>query len=134
MDPIDLAFFETDEMRSALAARDIGMVYRYLRRLGISQRHMAGLTGQSQSEVSEILRGRQVSNVWVIERIADGLGVPRAWLGLSYGEERTESPPATEEVDEDVKRRVLIAEALAAALGKVLLGMGEPIELALPSG
>ncbi|MBV9014003.1 MAG: hypothetical protein JO272_18505 [Pseudonocardiales bacterium] len=37
-------------------------------------------------------------------------------------------------MDEDVKRRALIAEALAAALGNVILGTGEPIELALPTG
>ena len=134
MDSIDRAFLKGDEMRAALAARDIGTVYRHLRRLGISQRQMAQRTGQSQSEVSEILRGRQVSNVWLLERIADGLGIPRAWLGVSYGEDVPDTPPAQEEVDEDVKRRALIADASAAALGKVLLGMGEPIELALPSG
>jgi transcriptional regulator with XRE-family HTH domain len=87
VDPIDRTFLEGDDIRAALAARDIGTVYRHLRRLGVSQRHIAQLTDQSQSEVSEILRGRQVRNVWVLERVADGLGVPRAWLGVSYGEE-----------------------------------------------
>jgi len=133
MDPLDPALFDSDEMRAALAARDIGTLYRHLRRLGISQRHIAQLTGQSQSEVSEIMvRGRQVSNVWVLERIADGLGIPRARLGVSYGEERVEAPPAEEEVDEAVKRRALIATATTAAVGQALLG-GEPVKLALPT-
>ncbi|MBV9011683.1 MAG: helix-turn-helix transcriptional regulator [Pseudonocardiales bacterium] len=133
MGPLDRALFEGDEMRAVLAARDIGTVYRHLRRLGVSQRHIAQLTGQSQSEVSEIMvRGRQVSNVWVIERIADGLGVPRAWLGVSYGEEPAEAPPAEEEVDEAVKRRALIATASTAAVGQAV-GLGKTVKLALPS-
>ncbi|MBV9028726.1 MAG: helix-turn-helix transcriptional regulator, partial [Pseudonocardiales bacterium] len=57
-------------MRAALAARDIGALYRLLRRVGVSQRKIAQLTGQSPSEVSEIIKGRQVLNVRVLERIA----------------------------------------------------------------
>jgi Helix-turn-helix domain len=133
VDPIDLAFFETDGMRAALAARDIGTLYHHLRRLGVSQRQIAQLTGQSQSEVSEILRGRQVRDVRVLERIADGLGIPRARLGVSYGEEEVPDAPSAEvEVDEAVKRRVLIATAMTAVVGQAL-GLGEPVELALPS-
>jgi len=130
---LDPALFDSDEMRAALTTRDIGTVYRHLRRLGISQRHIAQLTGQSQSEVSEIIRGRQVSNVWVLERIADGLGIPRARLGVSYGEEPAEEPPAGEEVDDEVKRRALIATATMAVVGQALVG-GEPVEVAFPRG
>ena len=131
MGPIDPEFFEGDEMRAALAARDIGTVYRLLGRQGVSQRQIAQLTDQSQSEVSEILKGRRVLNVWVLERIADGLGVPRAWMGLSYGEERPDTPSAEVEVDEDMQRRALVATAMAAALGQALQSLGE---LALPTG
>jgi transcriptional regulator with XRE-family HTH domain len=131
MDSPDPAFLDNDEMRAALAARDVGAVYRRLRRLGVSQRQIAQLTGQSQSEVSEILRGRRVQNVWVLERIADGLGIPRARIGLSYGEQEPDSSSVEQEVDEKVKRRALIA----AALGQTLVGLrGEPIQLALPTG
>jgi len=131
MGPIDPEFFKGDEMRAALAARDIGTVYRLLRRVGVSQRQIAQRTGQSQSEVSEILKGRKVRDVWVLERIADGLGVPRAWMGLSYGEEGPDTPSAEEEVDEDVRRRALLAATSAAALGQAFLGLPE---LALPTG
>ncbi|MGH3997783.1 MAG: helix-turn-helix domain-containing protein, partial [Pseudonocardiaceae bacterium] len=63
------------EARKALAERDIGAVYRLLYRDGVSQREIARRTGQSQSEVSEIMhRGRQVRDITVLERIADGLG------------------------------------------------------------
>jgi predicted XRE-type DNA-binding protein len=57
---IDPVWWERSDMRAALAVRDIGAVYRALREVGISQRQIAALTGQSQSEVSEILTGRQV--------------------------------------------------------------------------
>ena len=133
MDPIDRTVLEGDDVRAALTARDIGTVYRLLRRLGMSQRHLARLTGQSQSEVSEILRGRQVSSVWVLERIADGLGIPRAWLGVDYGEKKPEkAPPVQEEVSEKVKRRTLVATATMAVVGQAL-GLGERIELPLPT-
>jgi len=141
VDPIDLAFLEGDDIRAALRARDIGTLYRHLRRLGFSQRHLADLTGQSQSEVSEILRSRQVMNVWVIERIADGLGIPRGWLGVGYcdkeapgeeipADEVPEEPPGEQEVDEDVKRRVVIALTMAVALNREL---PDRPELALPA-
>jgi transcriptional regulator with XRE-family HTH domain len=71
-------------MRAALAARDIAGVFKLLQRTGVSQRHIAALTAQSQSEISEILAGRQVSSYDLLLRIADGLGVPRGSLGLAY--------------------------------------------------
>ncbi|MGH3719648.1 MAG: helix-turn-helix domain-containing protein [Pseudonocardiaceae bacterium] len=128
MSPIEPEFFEGEEMRAALAARDIAAVYRLLGRLGVSQRRIAQLTGQSQSEVCEILKGRRVRDVWVLERIADGLGIPREWLGLSYGEQ---APSAGEEVTEDVKRRVLVTTTMAAGLGQACVGLPE---LVLPAG
>lgn len=73
MEPLDPALLDRDDVRAALVARDIGAVYRLLWQAGVTQHRIARLTGQSQSEVSEIL-------------------------------------------------------------GQVLLGLGEPIELALPPG
>jgi transcriptional regulator with XRE-family HTH domain len=131
MDLIDPAFLERDDVRTALAARDVGTVYRLLWRSGVSQHQIARLTGQSQSEVSEILKGRQVRDVRVLERIADGLGIPRARIGLSYGEQQPDTPSAEEEVDEDMKRRVLLAATSTAALGQAFPARGE---LALPPG
>jgi len=57
--PVTPDNWERQEMRDALANRDVSSVYRQLRRVGVSQRQIAALTGQSQSEVSEILKGRQ---------------------------------------------------------------------------
>ncbi|WP_225997100.1 helix-turn-helix domain-containing protein [Myceligenerans pegani] len=77
-------------MRTALARRDLKQVYELLQRAGISQRSIARRTMQSPSEVYEILRGRQVLAHDVLVRIADGLGVPRGYMGVAY-DESTES-------------------------------------------
>jgi transcriptional regulator with XRE-family HTH domain/tetratricopeptide (TPR) repeat protein len=115
------------EMKQILADRDIAAVYRQLRRVGISQRHIAAMTGQSQSEVSEILKGRQVMAYDVLARIADGLGIPRGYMGLAYDPVTATSmvgPPdnALSEEDEAVKRRKLLAHGAAVMFGTAVLG------------
>jgi hypothetical protein len=84
-DHIDPKVWERADMRRFLAVRDVGSVYRLLQRSGVSQRAIAARTGQSQSEISEIIAGyRQVVSYDLLERIALGLGVPRGWMGLAY--------------------------------------------------
>lgn len=119
--------WEDQEMRQALAAREVSTIYKLLRRKGVSQRQIAAMTGQSQSEVSEILKGRQVMAYDVLVRIADGLGVPRGYMGLAYDEvtaarvaETREAPEAEE--PENVKRRKFLAHAAAVAVGAHVLG------------
>jgi transcriptional regulator with XRE-family HTH domain len=83
-------------MRRLLAAHDIAGVYAFLHRYGVSQRTIAARTGQSQSEISEIMAGqRHVHMYAVLVRIADGLGIARGWMGLAF-DETTEAyiPPA----------------------------------------
>ncbi|MGQ0778734.1 MAG: hypothetical protein ACT4NY_30690 [Pseudonocardiales bacterium] len=137
-------WYTQPEARGALAERDIGAVYGILYRGGVPQREIARCTGQSQSEVSEIMHGtRRVREVQVLERIADGLEVPWPLLRLlkqapdEDGTYPTEGGPTEEggpdpEVDEEMKRRVLIAATSLAALGQVVKEMGEVVELALP--
>ncbi len=72
-------------MRAALASHAISMVYRLLNSAGVPQRRIAELTGQSQSEVSEILKGRRVMAYEVLVRICVGLGIPREAMGLGWG-------------------------------------------------
>jgi len=132
VDPLDHALLDRPDVRAALAARDVGAVYRLLGKAGVTQRQIAQLTHQSQSEVSAIRQGRQVRDVWVLERIADGLGVPRAWMHLGYGEEKPGASSAQE--DEEMKRRALLAATTTAALGQVVAGLGEFAEVALPRG
>jgi Helix-turn-helix len=99
---IDPTVWTRIDVRRALAVRDIGTVYRILQRYGVAQRRIAAMTDQSQSEVSEIIAGRRtVVSYDVLVRIADGLDVPRGWMGLAtsveeghnvspYGERRPE--------------------------------------------
>ncbi len=70
-------------MRRALAERDIGLVYRRLRRIGYSQVRLGALNIQSQPEVSAIMHGRQVIALTVLARIAEGLGIPLAYMGFA---------------------------------------------------
>ncbi|MDV6010888.1 helix-turn-helix transcriptional regulator [Haloechinothrix sp. LS1_15] len=128
-------------MRSALADRDVSGVYRLLRKEGVSQRQIAALTGQSQSEVSEILKGRHVIAYDVLARIADGLGVPRGYMGLAYDETTAtnvvgagqEGADERSEEDESVKRRRFLAHAAQVTMGAAVLGTESgPIAAASP--
>jgi hypothetical protein len=58
----------TPEGLRALATRDIGAVYRLLNAAGVPQRDIAAMTGQSQFEVSEILKGHTVKGYDVFVR------------------------------------------------------------------
>lgn len=115
------------EMRDALAERNVSEVYRQLRKVGVSQRQIAASTGQSQSEVSEILKGRQVQAYDVLLRIADGLGIPRGYMGLAYDGAtqlriaKSSSDPQAEE-DESVKRRKFLSHAAAVTMGAAVFG------------
>jgi len=95
----DPVLWEDPQMRSAWAWRDITRVYRILQRHGLSQQRIAALTGQSQPEVSAIIHGRKAMAYDLIERVAEGLGVPRGYAGLSYclhdTEHRHPTTPAT---------------------------------------
>jgi transcriptional regulator with XRE-family HTH domain len=114
--------WEHPEMRAALAQREVSTIYKLLRRKGVSQRQIAAMTGQSQSEVSEILKGRQVMAYDVLLRIADGLGVPRGYMGLAYDEvpaarvAKSDEAPEAEE-PENVKRRKFLAHAATVYVG-----------------
>jgi transcriptional regulator with XRE-family HTH domain len=124
----------TEPARRALAKRDITTVYRLLTEAGVSQYQIAHLSGQSQSEVSEILKGRRIVQAYdVLVRIAEGLEVPRGWMGLAYDEEVLEFvglAVGQEVVDENMKRRALLATGGVALLGAPVLG--EVLELPKP--
>lgn len=119
---VDPALWERPQMRQALAARDMATVYRLLQRIGVSQRHIAALTAQSQSEISEILKGRQVMAYDVLGRIADGLGIPRGYMGLAYDASCTAPAPAAaadqrDDSNEDEQVRRLLAHAAQVTIG-----------------
>ncbi|MFR9728050.1 helix-turn-helix domain-containing protein [Saccharopolyspora sp. MS10] len=128
--PVTRDVWDRPEMRDALAERNVSEIYKQLRRFGVSQRQIAASTGQSQSEVSEILKGRQVMAYDVLARIADGLGIPRGYMGLAYDGAtamrvaKTNSGPQAEE-DESVKRRKFLSHAAAVTMGAAVFGTEE---------
>ena len=114
--PVDPALLARPDVRAALARHDLGAVFRVLGANGWSQRDIARAAVMHQSEVSAIVKGRQVINYRVLTRIADGLGIPRELMNLvsadasAYpgGGTGTES---TEEADAEMRRRELLAVA-----------------------
>ncbi|WP_424533930.1 helix-turn-helix domain-containing protein [Sphaerisporangium viridialbum] len=126
---ISFAIWERPQMRQALAVRDIATVYMLLQRVGVSQRRIAALTGQSQSEISEILNGRQVMAYDVLVRIADGLGVPRGYMGLAYDDvsQGLGGPAAgyQDDADEDEQVRRLLAHAAQVTIGAAVATVDE---------
>lgn len=127
-DHIDPETWDDPAMHRALAARDVSTVYQLLCHSARTQTQISELTGQSQSEVSDILNGRKVVSYAVLERICGGLGIPRGHMGLAYDETCHPAPPPDEtEVDEDVKRRALLASASLALFDRPILG--EVLEL-----
>lgn len=143
---IDPALYWRDDMRAVLAARDIGALYRALTEAGLSQYQIARLTGQSQSEVSDILGGRRVIAYEVLERIAEGLGVPRELMGLSWwsptgtcvrqdgtysGEVTVADAP--EGVSAEMLRRHVLALGATAAFGGPIKGIGAILDLPGPA-
>lgn len=112
--------------RQALFRRDVAEVFRILRDAGVSQASIALATGQQQSEVSEIISGRQVQSVALLERIADGLGVPRGWMGLAYTEDAAAEAQLGAHV-EGTSNDNLLRHAAIVLWGKPIFGPADPI-------
>jgi tetratricopeptide (TPR) repeat protein len=138
---INTAVWEPPAVREVLAMRDVAGAYQVLQRIGVSQRRIAALTGQSQSEVSEILAGeRQVMAYDVLVRIADGLSIPRGYMGLAYDDATDElvksgtltSPVYPADEREEVRR--LLAHAAEVSIGAAVTnidGWWQPVERTL---
>jgi transcriptional regulator with XRE-family HTH domain len=96
-------------------------VYRLLNEAGVPQRDIAAMAGQRQSEVSEILSGRQVMGYDVFVKIAEGLDIPRGLMGLAYDEDLLPLL-GEEEVYEEMKRRALLASGSIALFDRPVIG------------
>ncbi|MEV0002563.1 helix-turn-helix domain-containing protein [Micromonospora sp. NPDC050980] len=75
------------EVLTALAARDIGGLFRWITNLtGASQSRIGAAVGLEQGYVSRLMAGRKVTSIDVLERIADGCRMPdqaRITMGLA---------------------------------------------------
>jgi len=85
---VGTASFDGKPVSDFLAKRDVSAVLRFLRARGFSRARLAALTGLSETRVRQISQGRQrVTSYEVLERIADGLSIPRPQVGLAAGPE-----------------------------------------------
>jgi transcriptional regulator with XRE-family HTH domain len=82
------SMWRRDDIRLALAHHDIGAVFRLMQRYGYSQRAIAALTGMHQGEVCDVIAGRRLIGAYaILDRIVDGFGIPRGWVGLAFDDE-----------------------------------------------
>ena len=144
---IDPASYSRDDVRKILAAHDICALYQVLKdEVRLTQRQIAELAGQSQSEVSEILAGRKVLSYALLVRIADRLAVPRELMGLSWwGPEGTHAGPdgayrgevtvsEPERLAEMLRRHLIALASIAALASNPLAKLTELLEhVELPS-
>jgi transcriptional regulator with XRE-family HTH domain/tetratricopeptide (TPR) repeat protein len=120
--PLHPELWEKPAMRAALARHDISEVYRLLGAAGVSQRRIAASTCQSQSEISDIAQGRQVQAYDVLARIADGLGIPRGYMGLAYSptsQQFADHTTSTTHKDDHMERRMFLG-----LVSKIVMGAG----------
>jgi tetratricopeptide (TPR) repeat protein len=113
-------------MQQACANRDIQEIFRLVnRRTGASQADIAAAIGKMTSaRIGDVIRGdRKIRGPQVIERIADGLGIPGHLLGLQERPWETHAPallappvPAVEtwELLDTLTRSEVSTEALVA--------------------
>ncbi|MEV6671686.1 hypothetical protein [Streptomyces sp. NPDC051162] len=78
-------------MIAACRARDFGRIFKLANRAGFSNARIARLVDITQSRVGEVITRRQIKDMDVIERVADGLRIPGHMLGLAR--RGWESPP-----------------------------------------
>src|SRR5262249_25529510 len=79
--------------------------------------------------ISEIISGdRQVQSVVLLERIADGLEIPRGWMGLAYADD-AEPVPAQQQDSEtkDNSAANLFRHAGTVLCGQPIFGPADPI-------
>jgi len=110
---VDPAFWRRVDVSNALGQRDIGALFRLVRRhAGASQHRIGTAVDIQQGTVSAIMRGdRVVTSIDVLERIADGLGIPdeaRVRIGLAPKEDH-------------MHRRTALGIGLAAAISPATL-------------
>ncbi|MGH3906396.1 MAG: helix-turn-helix domain-containing protein, partial [Pseudonocardiaceae bacterium] len=129
--PINPALYERAELRVALAGRVLGPVFDAVHaEAGLSYREIGRRTGCHESVIDAIRRGRVVEHYDVLVRIAEGLGIPREFLGISFGAGgayaggvMVAEPP--EGVSAEMRRRRLLAAAGVAIVGRPVEHLGE---------
>ena len=83
-EPLPSRLLEDPAMVDACRARDFAAIFRLVRRAGLYPSRIARMCDMTPSRVSEVINGkRTLTQIGVIERISNGLGIPGAMLGLA---------------------------------------------------
>lgn len=92
------------EWQEACRSRDFTRIFRLVKvKAGIYPSRMAALCGMTPSRVGEIMAGRRgLAHIDVIERVADGLRIPGALLGLAHRPWEIPAPARMEERQPEV--------------------------------
>lgn len=87
------------EWQEACRSRDFARIFRLVKvKAGIYPSRVAALCGMTPSRVGEIMAGRRgLAHIDVIERVADGLRIPGAMLGLAHRPWEIPASSTTEE-------------------------------------
>jgi transcriptional regulator with XRE-family HTH domain len=135
---IDPALWSRPDILPLLSTHDLAALIHVLGKEGFGQRQIAELIGRSQSRVSEMASGRQVLRYDVLAGFADGLGIPRERMGLSWwgpdgrwygpegaypGKVTVTNPP--EGMTAEMLRRHLLAQGGVAMVGGPVVKLGE---------
>ncbi|MFI0220358.1 hypothetical protein [Streptomyces lydicus] len=104
----------------AVRSRDFTTVFAIAHRNGISFNRIGEACGMKAERVSKVARGEaKVTALDTVERVADGLHIPGALLGLAARPWEYSSPtphPESDDGDDPMNRRQLLRCALAAGL------------------
>ncbi|MEU2661475.1 hypothetical protein [Micromonospora sp. NPDC007220] len=126
--------WEGRPIREFLERRDVAATFRFLHARGVSYGTIAALVGVSPNRAAEITKGtRQVTAYDVLERIAVGLGVPRAWMGLGQDGTGDASRPLDGEVGASAdfssahQRAGVRPDEAIAALARLRTGLDEAL-------
>lgn len=113
--------WEGRPIRQFLERRDVTAIFRFLHARGVSYGAIGGLVGISPNRAAEIAKSvRQVTAYEVLERVAVGLRIPRAVMGLGRDSGPiADLPTAGEQLETSAAGlamlRTLLDEALAAS-------------------
>ncbi|GAA3348752.1 hypothetical protein GCM10020358_68400 [Amorphoplanes nipponensis] len=115
------ATYGGSRLRDLLDRHDIAAAFCYLHDRGTAYSRIGAATGLTASRVCEIAhRQRVVTDYRVLERIAEGLAIPRHWMGLSRAAPAPPSRPPSEQAAGDViDHRELLAAVAAIAVGAI---------------
>ncbi|MEV1042971.1 helix-turn-helix transcriptional regulator [Streptomyces sp. NPDC050204] len=121
--PLPTRVLKHPEMVDACRDRDFGRIFKLSEKAGLYPSRIARQCDMTPSRVSEIISGkRALTQLHVIERVADGIGIPGAMLGLAarpWESDSVEEPAVKQDVPAsagEARPRVIAPQSLQVAI------------------